>query len=101
VIPARLSAPPAVECIYVMWLKKLFSKPSPPPPSDGPTPDAAAIAEAKRNPNGWVYAMDGIADPNGAVPPERIRGAWKVNANGEIEGEFMPNPNYRPLGGAT
>lgn len=64
-------------------------------------PDAAAIAEAKRNPNGWVYAMDGIADPNREVPPERIRGAWKVNAKGEIEGEFTPNPNYRPLGRAT
>jgi len=45
--------------------------------------------------------MDGVADRNGAVPPERIRGAWKVNAKGEIEGEFIPNVNYRPLGGAT
>lgn len=43
--------------------------------------------------------MDGITDPDGAVPPERIRGAWKVN--GAIEGEFIPNPNYRPPGGAT
>ena len=80
-----------------MWLKKLFSKSSLLPRSDIPTPDASVIAEAKRSANGWVYAMDGITDPNGEVPPERIRGAWKVNANGEIEGEFIPNPNYRPL----
>lgn len=86
---------------YVMWFKKLFSKPLPAPRSAVPTPDAAAIAEAKRNPNGWVYALDGIADPNGVVPPERIRGAWKVNANGEIVGDFMPNPNYKPPDGAT
>jgi hypothetical protein len=66
-----------------------------------PAITAAVVAEAKQNPNGWVYAMDGIADPNGAVPPERIKGAWKVNASGEIEGKFMPNPNYRPLDGAT
>jgi hypothetical protein len=80
-----------------MW-KNLFAKSAPPSRADVPIPTAAAIAEAKQNPNGWVYAMDGIADPNGAVPPERIRGAWKVNAKGEIEGEFIPNPNYRPLG---
>ena len=77
-----------------MWLKKLFAKPSPAPKATVPTPDAAAVAEAKQNPNGWVYAMDGIADPKGAVSPERIRGAWKVNANGEIEGEFIPNPAF-------
>lgn len=23
-------------------------------------------------------------------------GAWKVNATGEIEGEFIPNGNYKP-----
>jgi hypothetical protein len=65
-----------------------------------PTITPALIAEAKRQPNGWVYAIDGVSDPNGAVPPERIRGAWKVNANGEIEGEFIPNNKYRPPDGA-
>jgi hypothetical protein len=60
----------------------------------------ALIGEAKGRPNGWVYAIDGVSDPNGEIPPERIRGAWKVNASGEIEGEFIPNPKYRPLGGA-
>ena len=84
-----------------MWLKKLFAKPTPLPQVVAPTLTAAAVAEARQNPNGWVYAMDGVADPNGAVPPERIKGAWKVNAKGEIEGEFIPNPNYRPLGEAT
>jgi hypothetical protein len=86
-----------------MWLKKLFAKPARATPASSPIPTitAAAIAEAKTRPNGWVYAMDGISDPNGAVPPERIRGAWKVNGNGEIEGDFIPNPNYRPLGRAT
>ncbi len=86
-----------------MWLKKFFAKPSPATfeSSTIPAVTPAVIAEAKRQPNGWVYAMDGISDPDGAVPPERIRGAWKVNASGEIEGEFIPNPSYRPLGRAT
>ena len=80
-----------------MWFKKLFARPAPAPQIDPPRLTAAAIAEAKQNPNGWVYAMDGVADPNGDVPPQRIRGAWKVNSKGEIEGEFIPNPNYRPI----
>ena len=57
-----------------------------------PTEDA--IAEARLNPGGWVYAIDGEYDPNGAVPPEAIKGAWKVDENGKITGEFIPNPNY-------
>lgn len=59
-----------------------------------PTPDL--LEEAKRNPNGWVYKIDGHFRPNEHVPPEAIVGAWKVNAAGEIEGDFIPNPRYRP-----
>ena len=83
-----------------MWLKKLAAKPSPPAAASSPIPTVtpAVIAEARRKPNGWVYAMDGITDPNAAVPPERSRGAWKVNANGQIEGKFIPNPKYQPPG---
>jgi hypothetical protein len=86
-----------------MWFKMFFSKSSPATSESPsiPTITPAVMAEAKRQPNGWVYAIDGISDPAVAVPPERIRGAWKVNASGEIEGEFIPNPNYRPLGRAT
>jgi hypothetical protein len=52
--------------------------------------------EAKRHPGGWVYAIDGHYDPNGAIPPYGIKGAWKVNDSGEIVGNFIPNPNYDP-----
>jgi hypothetical protein len=57
-----------------------------------PTPEA--IAQAKLIPNGWVYAIEGDFKPEDAVPPEAIRGAWKVNKTGETEGEFIPNPNF-------
>ena len=53
-----------------------------------------ARAEAKANPGGWVYAIDGGRDPNGAIPREFIQGAWRVDEIGEIVGEFIPNPNY-------
>lgn len=59
-----------------------------------PTPEM--LEEARRNPNGWLYKIDGRFGPDERVPPEAIVGAWKVNAVGEIEGEFIPNPRYRP-----
>lgn len=40
-----------------------------------PTPEAMATAEAKRNLNGWVYAIGARYDQNGAVPPEAIQSA--------------------------
>lgn len=58
-----------------------------------PSPDA--IAEAKSNSGGWVYEIDQGYDPNGAIPPEAILGAWQVNERGDIVGDFRPNPNYR------
>jgi hypothetical protein len=84
-----------------MWLKKLFLRSAPKSALPAPAITPAMIAEAKKRPNGWLYAIDGVADSYGDVPPERIRGAWKVNANGEIEGDFIANPNYRPIDGTA
>lgn len=76
---------------------KWFKKKTPPAsPLTEQTHSPAMFAEAKKNPNGWVYAIDSSYDPKGEVPPHAIKGCWKVNANGEIEGEFIPNPNFRP-----
>lgn len=59
-----------------------------------PTPQM--IEEAKKNPNGWVYAIHGNFGPNDAVPPEAIVGAWKVGPDGKIiEGSFTANPKFR------
>ncbi len=60
-------------------------------------PPPAAIEEARRTPNGWVYKIDAAYDVSGDIPPEAIVGAWKVDENGEISGEFLENPNYIPL----
>jgi hypothetical protein len=53
------------------------------------------IEEAKKNPNGWVYQIDGQFAPHEAVPPESIVGAYAVDANGNLTGEFKANPKYR------
>ena len=58
-----------------------------------PTPNM--IAEARANPGGWVYQIGGSFGPNDAVPPEYIKGAYKVDDTGKLTGEFQPNPKYR------
>ena len=58
-------------------------------------PEAGEIAEAARNPGGWVYRISGDYGPNDRVPPEAIVGAWKVADDGQIVGNFMPNPNFK------
>jgi hypothetical protein len=51
---------------------------------------------ARKQPGGWVYAVDPAFDPNGEVPGWAVRGAYRVDDRGELYGEFVPNPNYRP-----
>jgi len=59
-------------------------------------PYPGEIEEAKSSPNGWVYRIEGRFLPHEAVPPEAIVGAWKVDENGSISGDFVPNPKYKP-----
>lgn len=58
------------------------------------TPDV--VQAARENPNGWVYKIEGTYGSAEHVPPEAIVGAWKVDVHGNLTGEFMPNPKYRP-----
>lgn len=56
--------------------------------------DPALLAEARGRPGGWVYVIEGDYGPDDAVPPQAIRGAWKVDDAGLITGDFLPNPNF-------
>ncbi|CBJ34820.1 hypothetical protein [Ralstonia solanacearum] len=58
------------------------------------TPDV--VQAGRENPNGWVYKIEGTYGPTEYVPPEAIVGAWKVDAHGNLTGEFMPNPKCQP-----
>lgn len=60
-------------------------------------PPKDAIQEALKNPDGWVYEIDESFKNDEEVPPQAIRGAWKVNSKGVIIGDFIPNPNYLDL----
>ena len=59
-----------------------------------PRPLPGEVEEAKRNPNGWVYRIQGTFGPDEAVPPEAIVGAWKVDGKGKIVGEFTANSKF-------
>jgi hypothetical protein len=58
-------------------------------------PSDEAKKEALTVPNGWVYELDGNFSKDDAVPPQNIKGAWKVDEKGIIVGSFIPNPNYK------
>lgn len=58
-------------------------------------PNEAAEREALKHPNGYVYVIDEAFKNKENVPPIAIIGAWKVNAQGIIEGDFIPNSNYQ------
>jgi hypothetical protein len=77
---------------YEQWLRSLWFLKD----SKGNEIPIEAINEAKAHPNGWVYKIDGRFGPDDYVPPECIVGAWKVDANGELIGEYVENPNYHP-----
>jgi hypothetical protein len=57
---------------------------------------SALVAEAKTRPGGWVYKIVGDYGPDDAVPPTAVRGAWKVDDEGQIVGDFLPNPVFEP-----
>lgn len=56
----------------------------------------ALVAEAKTQPGGWVYEIVGDYGPKDEVPPTAIRGAWKVDDDGQVVGDFLPNPAFEP-----
>ena len=57
-------------------------------------PSKEAIKEALKFPNSWVYEIDKAFEGQEDIPKEAIKGAWKVNSEGIIVGDFIPNPNY-------
>lgn len=55
-------------------------------------PTDAERHAARNHAGGYLYRIDPDCDPHGRVPPEKIQGAWKVDAAGNIVGRFQRNP---------
>ncbi|SDX09261.1 hypothetical protein SAMN05216215_1007183 [Saccharopolyspora shandongensis] len=68
-------------------------------PADRPAPPISAEMRehAKQNPNSWLYIADpGYAAEGEEVPPEGIVGAYRIDADGEIDEDFQFNDKYEP-----
>lgn len=55
------------------------------------------VEEAKKLPNGHVYEIDWEYPEGVAIPYNSIKGAWKVDKNGLLTGEYWVNEDYRPV----
>jgi hypothetical protein len=66
---------------------------------DNLNPSLEEINAAKHYPNGWVYRFSKEYSLTDYVPPEDIIGAWKVDSNGNIVGDFIKNPKFIPNNG--
>ena len=53
--------------------------------------------EARSHPGGWVYEIDWPYRDDQSIPPEAIKGAWKVNDSGILTREFEVNNMYREI----
>jgi hypothetical protein len=70
---------------FAAWLRSLVR------------PHPGEVEEALRTPDGWVYRIAGNFGPDDRVPPEAVIGAWKVDSQGKIIGDFIRNENYDPI----
>ncbi|MEV0069586.1 type VII secretion system-associated protein [Amycolatopsis sp. NPDC050768] len=62
-----------------------------------PDPLPAELRErARQSPDSWLYVVDPAMEGAENVPGAAIAGAYRVDEHGEIAGEFVPNPDYRP-----
>lgn len=66
-----------------------------------PTPSPEIVAQARTQPNSWIYELDGKFGPNDVVPREAVVGAWQVDSRGNITGSFIRNPNHLQAPGKT
>lgn len=54
---------------------------------------SAEIRKAARAAGGgWLDEV--VGDHKPPVPQSHIKGAWRLDANGELTGEYVPNPDY-------
>lgn len=54
-------------------------------------------AEAKKYPGGWVYVLKPEYEGKSEVPISGFIGAWSVNAQGEITGNFIPVDDFSKI----
>jgi hypothetical protein len=69
--------------VFVDFMHKVIARRGPELPG--------LIAEARRQGDGWVYVIDQrTRNPQGAVPPEDIIGAFEVRGGRVVPGSYRP-----------
>lgn len=54
---------------------------------------SSEIREAARAAGGgWLDEV--VGDHKPPVPQRFVKGAWRIDANGELTGEYLPNPDF-------
>lgn len=61
----------------------------------GPPYPPGLAEQARGQAGGWVYEIAGDYEPDGSVPPERIKGGWEVGPDGSLTGWYVGNPKFR------
>ena len=52
---------------------------------------------ARRAGGGWLDEVVGHHPSGLPAPPTAVRGSWRLDANGDLTGEFVPNPHFGRL----
>ena len=50
--------------------------------------------QARRAGGGWLDEVVGHHHSDGPPPRSAVRGSWRLDANGELTGEFVLNPHF-------
>ena len=50
--------------------------------------------QARRAGGGWLDEVVGNHAPGVSVPMSAIKGSWRVDANGDLTGDYVPNPRF-------
>jgi hypothetical protein len=66
------------------------------PPSVAPAFPEQLRPLGAANRGGWVYDLEDSQSRDQALAAERVRGAWRIDENGEPTGEYVANPSYQP-----
>ena len=62
-----------------------------------PPADPSLVRDARSRPGEWLYDVDRLYPADQPIPPEAIRGAWRIGTDGRITDEFTPNTRHRPV----
>jgi hypothetical protein len=62
--------------------------------TDAPQVPQQVREQARQAGGGWLDEVVGDHDLSRAIPTTAIKGSWRLDANGDLTGEYVANPAY-------